>query len=118
MHEYRCSLDRIIDGDTIDVHIDLGFKIILSKERVRLHGINTPESRTRNLEEKALGLAAKARLKELLPKKFIIKTFKDETGKFGRILGIPFVDDVDICQQLVDEGHAREYHGGTKIPWV
>ena len=118
MHEYRCSLDRIIDGDTIDVHIDLGFKIILSKERVRLLGINTPESRTRNLEEKALGLAAKARLKELLPKKFIIKTFKDEKGKFGRILGLPFVEDVDICQQLIDEGHARVYHGGTKVPWV
>ena len=99
MHEYRCSLDRVIDGDTIDVHIDLGFKIILSKERVRLLGINTPESRTRNLEEKALGLAAKARLKELLPKKFII-------------------EDVDICQQLIDEGHARVYHGGTKVPWV
>ena len=118
MHEYRCSLDRIIDGDTIDVHIDLGFKITLSNERVRLLGINTPESRTRNLEEKALGLAAKARLKELLPKKFIIKTFKDEKGKFGRILGLPFVEGVDICQQLVDEGHARVYHGGTKIPWV
>jgi len=118
MHEYRCSLDRVIDGDTIDVHIDLGFKIILSKERVRLLGINTPESRTRNLAEKALGLAAKARLKELLPKKFIIKTFKDEKGKFGRILGLPFVEDVDICQQLIDEGHARVYHGGTKVPWV
>ena len=116
MHEYRCSLDRIIDGDTIDVHIDLGFKITLSNERVRLLGINTPESRTRNLEEKALGLAAKARLKELLPKKFIIKTFKDEKGKFGRILGILYKDDdtVSINQQMCEDGFAVPYFGGNK----
>ncbi len=63
-------------------------------------------------------MAAKARLKELLPKNFIVKTYKDEKGKFGRVLGIPFVDGVDICQQLIDEGHAREYHGGSKKPWV
>ena len=63
-------------------------------------------------------MAAKARLKELLPKKFIIKTFKEEKGKFGRVLGVPFVDSVDICQQLIKEGHAREYTGGKKKPWV
>ena len=68
MYEYKCVLRRIIDGDTIVVDIDLGFKVFLQKEKVRLFGINTPESRTRNLEEKKLGLAAKARLKELLPK--------------------------------------------------
>jgi|TARA_R100001163_G_C5020324_1_gene163313 micrococcal nuclease len=118
MHEYKCSLVKIVDGDTIDVCIDLGFKVTLSNERVRLQGINTPESRTKNKEEKVLGLAAKARLKELLPKNFIVKTYKDEKGKFGRVLGIPFVDGVDICQQLIDEGHAREYHGGSKKPWV
>jgi len=118
MHEYKCSLVKIVDGDTIDVCIDLGFKVTLSNERVRLQGINTPESRTKNKEEKVLGLAAKARLKELLPKNFIVKTYKDKKGKFGRVLGIPFVDGVDICQQLIDEGHAREYHGGSKKPWV
>ena len=118
MYEYRCNLIRVIDGDTIDVCIDLGFKITIANERVRLLGIDTPESRTRNKEEKVLGLAAKARLKELLPKNFIVKTYKDEKGKFGRVLGVPFVDSVDICQQLIEEGHAREYTGGKKKPWI
>ena len=90
----------------------------LQKERVRLYGINTPESRTRNLAEKKLGLASKARLKELLPKTFIIKTEKDGKGKFGRILGIPLVDGINICEQLIEEGYARNYHGGTKQSWV
>jgi micrococcal nuclease len=118
VYEYRCSLEKVVDGDTIDVSIDLGFKVWLHKERVRLHGIDCPESRTRNLAEKELGLAAKARLKELLPKKFAIKTTKDGKGKFGRILATPLVDGKDICQQLIDEGHAREYTGGKKTVWV
>ena len=80
MYEYRCILRRVVDGDTIDVDIDLGFKVWLRKERVRLYGINTPESRTRNLAEKKLGLLAKARLKELLQKNFLIKTEKDSKG--------------------------------------
>ena len=118
MYEYRCTLRRIIDGDTIDVDIDLGFKVWLQKERVRLYGINTPESRTRNLAEKKLGLASKARLKELLPKTFIVRTEKDGKGKFGRILGIPLVDNVNICDKLIEEGHARSYFGyGPKDPW-
>ena len=111
---YHCELDRVVDGDTIDVSIDLGFKVWLHKERVRLLGIDTPESRTRNLEEKALGLAAKEHLKKLLPKRFIIKTSKDGKGKYGRILGTPFVDNVDICQQMIKEGHATAYYGGKK----
>ena len=119
MYEYKAKLVRVIDGDTIDVDIDLGFKVFLQKERVRLFGINTPESRTRNLEEKKLGLAAKARLKELLPKTFIVRTEKDDKGKFGRILGIPFVEGRNICDQLVEEGHARSYFGfGPKEIWV
>ena len=119
MYEYRCILRRVIDGDTIDVDIDLGFKVFLQKERVRLYGINTPESRTRNLAEKKLGLASKARLKELLPKTFIVRTEKDGKGKFGRILGIPLVDNVNICDKLIEEGHARSYFGyGPKEPWV
>lgn len=118
MYEYRCVLDRVVDGDTIDVSIDLGFKVWLHKERVRLLGIDTPESRTRNLEEKALGLAAKEHLKKLLPKRFIIKTSKDGKGKFGRILAEPIVDGVNICQQMIDEGHAREYFGGKKKSWT
>lgn len=118
MHEYRCTLRRVVDGDTIDVDVDLGFKVTLSNERIRLQGINTPESRTKNKEEKILGLAAKARIKELLPKKFVVKTIKDGKGKFGRILGIPFVDGVNICNKMIEEGHARKYDGGKKIPWV
>ena len=117
-YEYKCELIRVVDGDTIDVSVDLGFKVWLRGERVRLLGINTPESRTKNKAEKILGLAAKARLKEILPKKFTIKTTKDGKGKFGRILATPFVDGKDICQQLIEEGHAREYHGGKKTVWV
>ena len=119
MYEYRCTLRRVIDGDTIVVDVDLGFKVWMQKERVRLYGINTPESRTRNLAEKKLGLASKARLKELLPKTFIVRTEKDGKGKFGRILGIPLVDNVNICDKLIEEGHARSYFGyGPKEPWV
>ena len=119
MYEYKAKLVRVIDGDTIDVDIDLGFKVFLQKERVRLFGINTPESRTRNLEEKKLGLAAKARLKELLPKTFIVRTEKDDKGKFGRKLGNPLVDSRNIYDQLVEEGHARSYFGfGPKEVWV
>jgi micrococcal nuclease len=119
MYEYRCILRRIIDGDTIVVDIDLGFKVFLQKEKVRLFGINTPESRTRNLAEKELGLAAKTRLKALLPKKFIIRTHTDSKGKFGRILGEPIVDGMNICDKLIEEGYARSYFGfGPKEPWV
>ena len=115
---YNCTLDRVIDGDTIDVNIDLGFDIVLTKQRVRLAGIDTPESRTRNLEEKKLGLAAKERLKEILAEhKFKIQSLGK--GKYGRILGIPHTEDgQDICQLLIEEGHAREYDGGKKTSWT
>tara|TARA_R110001583_G_scaffold46820_5_gene146701 strand:- start:987 stop:1379 length:393 start_codon:yes stop_codon:yes gene_type:complete len=110
---YNATLDRIIDGDTFDCILDLGFDVKLHKQRVRLHGIDTPESRTRDLAEKKLGLAAKERLKELCVGKFKIKSLGK--GKYGRILGIPYTEDgADICQILIDEGHAVEYHGGTK----
>jgi len=123
MYEYKCTLLRVVDGDTIDVDIDLGFKVWLRKERVRMVGIDTPESRTRNLAEKKLGLAWKARLKELLPKTFMLVTHKDGKGKFGRILGEPIVDHpefgkINICNKMVEEGHARVYTGGTKVPWI
>ena len=122
MYEYKCTLLRVVDGDTIDVDIDLGFKVWLRKERVRMVGIDTPESRTRNLAEKKLGLASKARLKELLPKTFMLVTHKDGKGKFGRILGEPIVDHpefgkINICNKMVEEGHARVYTGGTKVPY-
>jgi|TARA_R110000772_G_scaffold220476_1_gene330956 micrococcal nuclease len=111
---YNVTLDRVIDGDTFDCIIDLGFDVKLHKQRVRLSGIDTPESRTRDLEEKKLGLAAKERLKELCVGKFKIKSLGK--GKYGRILGIPYTEKgKDICQMLIDEGHAVEYHGGTKV---
>ena len=110
---YQAELDRVVDGDTVDVILDLGFDVKLHKQRVRLHGIDTPESRTRNLAEKKLGLAAKERLKELCVGRFKVKSLGK--GKYGRILGIPYTEDgQDICQLLIDEGHAFEYYGGKK----
>ena len=110
---YNATLERIIDGDTIDVTLDLGFNVKLHKQRCRLAGIDTPESRTKNLEEKALGLKAKERLKELCIGSFKIQSLG--TGKYGRILAIPYTEDgQDVCEILVNEGHAVEYWGGTK----
>jgi micrococcal nuclease len=110
---YNATLERIIDGDTIDVTLDLGFNVKLHNQRCRLAGIDTPESRTSNLEEKALGLKAKERLKELCIGSFKIQSLG--TGKYGRILAIPYTEDnQDVCQMLVSEGHAVEYWGGTK----
>ena len=110
---YRAELDRVVDGDTFDCILDLGFDVKLHKQRVRLAGIDTPESRTRDLAEKKLGLAAKERLKELCGGKFKIKSLGK--GKYGRILGIPYTEDgKDICQMLIKEGHAVAYDGGKK----
>ena len=114
---YNAILDRVVDGDTIDVNLDLGFDVILQKQRVRLAGIDTPESRTRNLEEKALGLKAKNRLIELCVGSFKVQSLGK--GKYGRILGIPYTEDgKDICQILIKEGHAVEYWGGKKTARV
>ena len=110
---YQAELERVVDGDTVDVTLDLGFDVKLHKQRVRLHGIDTPESRTRNLAEKKLGLAAKERLKDLCLGRFKVKSLGK--GKYGRVLGIPYTEDgQDICQLLIDEGHAVEYYGGKK----
>ena len=117
MYEYSATIRRWVDGDTVDVSLDLGFDILYNN-RIRLYGINTPESRTRDLEEKKRGLAAKDRVKELCPvgSSIILKTTKDGRGKFGRILGEIFVPGAvqSINQLLVEEGHAVEYFGGKK----
>ena len=114
---YQAELDRVVDGDSIDIVLDLGFDVKLHKQRVRLYAIDTPESRTRNLDEKKLGLAAKERLKELCVGKFKLKSLGK--GKYGRILGIPYTESgEDICQKLIKEGHAVEYHGGKKVAKV
>lgn len=107
MYEYNAKVLRVIDGDTIDVEIDVGFSIFI-KNRLRLEGIDAPETRTRDLVEKKEGLKAKQRLIELIEgKEVIIRTSKDE--KYGRILATVYLDGVNICQQLLDENLARVY---------
>ena len=115
MYEYKATIRRVVDGDTVDVTLDLGFDILYNN-RIRLLGIDAPESRTRDLEEKVLGLAAKDRVKELCPvgSTVILRTTKDGKGKFGRILGEIFVEEQSVNKLLVEEGHAVEYFGGKK----
>ena len=120
MYEYRVNVTRVVDGDTVDVDIDLGFGVWLKDERVRIMGIDTPESRTRDKVEKKFGLAAKARLKALLGKQAILKTQvnkdgEDMKGKFGRILG-DFVgeDGRMFTEVMIEEGHCVPYFGGSK----
>ena len=119
-HIYSAKVVRVVDGDTVDVTIDCGFNMHV-KERVRLKGINTPECRTRDLEEKEKGLAAKARLIEILEgwgNKMIIRTSIDKKGKFGRLLGELISpeswSDDNANKILLKEGHAVEYHGGKR----
>ena len=121
MYEYKCKILRVVDGDTVDIDIDLGFGMWMHKERVRMMGIDTPESRTRDKVEKKFGLASKARLKELLPvgskqhlKTEIDRSGEDKKGKFGRILGDFLVDDKKCTDILIKEGYAVEYFGGSK----
>lgn len=112
MYTYKAKLVRVIDGDTIDAEIDLGFNVLI-RQRIRLYGIDAPEARTRDLEEKERGLAAKQRLTEILPKEFIVETILNKRGKFGRILGILHIKDatnnINVNDMLVEEGHAVKY---------
>ena len=116
------SIDKVVDGDTIDVTIDLGFDLY-KKERVRVAGVDTPEKRTRNLEEKALGLDATAWIKNKLEgavdgdDDLIIRTELDGgVGKYGRLLGWLYIGDADVSlnEQMITEGYAWAYDGGTK----
>lgn len=118
-NEYKVKVLKIVDGDTVDVDIELGFGIVLTDERVRIVGIDTPESRTSNKVEKIFGLASKNRLKELLSKEAVLITFDDKNGedmkgKFGRVLGDFKCGDKTVSQVLVEEGHAVPYHGQNK----
>jgi micrococcal nuclease len=118
MYQYRAKVNRIVDGDSIVLDIDLGFDAWLNNQSVRIYGIDTPESRTRDLDEKSRGLLAKKRVKELLKKGDIItiKTFKDKSGKFGRILAeIETVDGINIGNCLLKEHLAVKYHGQSKL---
>ena len=122
MYTYNIKLDRVVDGDTIDANIDLGFDIWV-KKRVRFLGVNTPETRTKDLEEKAKGLAAKDRVRQLLEGSNKIQLNSHGVGKYGRVLGELHIDVVDgqekitlesVNKLLIKEGHAVEYHGGKR----
>jgi len=116
MYDYNCKVERIVDGDTIDVVLDLGFDI-LYRTRVRLYGIDTPESRTRDLEEKARGLLAKEYLSTKIKnaENIVIQTkLKDSRGKFGRVLGSVIADGVNLNNQLTLNHHAVAYTGQSK----
>ena len=122
MFEYNCTIVRVVDGDTVDVDIDLGFGVWLRKQRIRFHGVDTPESRTRDLEEKKYGLAAKAFVEGHLPVGSIrtLTTVKDKVGKYGRILCKFKAWDaqtdawVNLNQLMIIKHHAVEYHGQSK----
>lgn len=124
MYTYNAKVVKVVDGDTIDALVDLGFDT-WKQVRIRMHGMNAPESRTRDLEEKARGLAAKARLKEILKEnknKFILVSHG--VGKYGRCLGEIFVEntfndnpnlpEISVNRVLINEGHAKEYYGGKR----
>jgi micrococcal nuclease len=116
MYEYRIKeITKIVDGDTIDAIIDLGFDILHSA-RIRLYGIDTPESRTRDLEEKKYGLLAKKFLTNCLKTEhpIILRTHKEEKGKFGRILGEIIIDEKNINTYMIESYHAVPYQGQSK----
>ena len=119
---YAARVVRVVDGDTLDVVIDLGFDIH-HKQRVRLVGVNTPESRTKDLEEKALGLLAKSYTDDWCVgcgNNVFIHTTKDGTGKFGRLLATVYSDEnktACLNEDLVDSGHAKIYDGGKRDSW-
>ena len=110
----------MVDGDTVDIDIDLGFGVWLKNQRIRLRGIDAPESRTRDLEEKKCGLLAKEKLISLLTPDATLQTFKDEKGKFGRILGDfnIYYSDKDkwgsVVEVLITEGYGVKYYGQNK----
>jgi micrococcal nuclease len=128
MYEYNAKILRIVDGDTIDVDIDLGFGVWIHKERVRLEGIDTPESRTKDLEEKKFGLLSKEYVRGLLPVGSIVKLVcksYDSKGKFGRILGDiqlketrmigrEIVEHSSLVKTMIDNGYGVEYSGQSK----
>ena len=128
MYEYNAKILRIVDGDTIDVDIDLGFGVWIHKERVRLEGIDTPESRTKDLEEKKFGLLSKEYVRGLLPVGSIVKLVcksYDSKGKFGRILGDieleetrmigrEITESTSLVMKMIDNGYGVEYNGQSK----
>jgi micrococcal nuclease len=118
MYKYNCIIKRIVDGDTVDVDIDLGFGVWMNSQRVRIAGVDAPETRTRDLEEKAAGLESKAFVESLLPvgsKQTLISKEYNSTGKYGRIIGTFELYDAgkdawsDLSKMLLESGHADTY---------
>ena len=118
MYDYRATIVKVVDGDTVDVDIDLGFGVWLKDERVRLVGVDTPESRTRDLVEKAFGLAAKDFVKNLVEVEgadiVLVTASYDSKGKFGRILGDIHVDGKPLTTALLDNHMAVQYNAENK----
>ena len=118
MYEYGCKVIRVVDGDTVDVDIDLGFGMWIHKERIRLYGMDTPESRTRDLEEKKYGLLAKKMVEFWLPLDSMqtLVTVQDKAGKFGRVLGQFKIDDplLTLNTWMIQNHYAAEYYGQSK----
>ena len=122
LYEYNCTIDRVVDGDTVDVDIDLGFGVWMQKQRIRLYGVDTPESRTRDAEEKIYGNLAKKFVEERLPvgSKQKLRTKLDGKGKFGRILGEFVIYDgkthreTTLNEMLIETSNAVKYHGQSK----
>ena len=123
MYEYSATLRKIVDGDTVDVDIDLGFGIVFANQRIRLYGIDTPESRTRDLEEKKCGKLAAKYIEDHIPldSSFTLRTRLDGKGKFGRILGelicyVPEFDrEMSLNTAMIQKHLAVEYHGQSKL---
>ncbi len=117
-YEYNVTIAKVVDGDTVDVDIDLGFGMVYKKQRVRMLGIDTPESRTRDLVEKKFGKASKKHLKKLLEEAESITLISHDKGKFGRILGEIFVHEegtkVNVNEQMITDHHAVPYTGENK----
>ena len=115
MYRYKVNVVKVVDGDTVDVDIDLGFGMSYKKQRVRMVGIDTPESRTRDLVEKKFGKASKAHLKSIL-ESGDIELVSHDKGKFGRILGDLFIGSstFSVNQQMINDHHAVAYTGGNK----
>ena len=126
MYEYGCRVVRIVDGDTVDVDVVLGVDVWMRNQRIRLHGIDTPESRTRDKEEKRFGIRAKQHLSHMIATEIehgplvgsdIKKQISLQSlgrGKFGRILGVLFVDGVNVNEKMIEDHHAVAYHGQSK----
>ena len=116
MYEYPCKIVKVIDGDTADVDIDLGFGVWLKKQRIRFYGVDTPESRTSDKEEKVYGLLAKELVQKNLhlDSRLVLRTRKDGKGKYGRILGEFVVEDTTLNQLLIDTHNAVAYYGQSK----